>query len=165
MAWTVARRLVPYRLCAFASPVYLARRGAPLHPEDLARHDCVNFRYQSSGRTLPWPFRVGERTLEIVPSAAITADVGDAVTAVLSAGGGIGIAATFVAAPYVERGELVPVLSELAVDRSEITALWPESRRGSPNVRAFVALLGELFPSPAPWDVLVARTSRSSDPP
>jgi DNA-binding transcriptional LysR family regulator len=159
----IARRLAPYRLCAFAAPAYLAKRGTPRHPEDLVQHDCVNFRYQSSGRPLPWPFRVGERTLEIVPSATITVDVGDAVTAVLSAGGGIGVSATFVAAPYVERGELVPVLSEFAVDRSAITALWPESRRGSPGVKAFVAFLGELFPSPAPWDVLVAQTSGLSD--
>jgi hypothetical protein len=63
----------------------------------------------------------------------------------------------------VERGELVPVLSEFAVDRSAITALWPESRRGSPGVKAFVAFQGELFPSPAPWDVLVAQTSGLSD--
>jgi DNA-binding transcriptional LysR family regulator len=156
----IARRLAPYRLLRVCLTAYLAKRGTPRHPEDLVQHDCVNFRYQSSGRPLPWPFRVGERTLEIVPSATITADVGDAVTAVLSAGGGIGISATFVAAPYVERGELVPVLSEFAVDRSAITALWPESRRGSPNVKAFVAFLGELFPSPAPWDVRVAQASK-----
>jgi DNA-binding transcriptional LysR family regulator len=160
----IARRLAPYRLCAFASPAYLAKRGTPRRPEDLLQHDCVNLRYQNSGRTLRWPFRIGERTLEIVPSAIITADASDAVVAVLAAGGGIGIIATYVAAPYVERGELAPVLSEFAVDRSAVTALWPESRRGSPNVRTFVAFLSELFPSPAPWDVLVAQASRPPDP-
>ena len=158
----IARRLAPNRLCAFASPAYLARRGAPRYPDELVRHDCVNFRYQNSGQVLRWPFQVGERALEIVPSAAITADVSDAVTAVLVGGGGIGVVPTFIAAHRVERGELVPILSEFAVDRSTITALWPESRRGSPNVKAFVAFLGEVFPSPAPWDVLVARASGSS---
>lgn len=160
----IARRLAPNRFCAFASPSYLARRGAPRHPDDLARHDCVNFRYQNSGQLLRWPFRVGERTLEVLPNAAITADVSDAVTAVLVGGGGIGVVPTFIAAHHVERGSLVPILSEFAVDRSAITALWPESRRGSPNVKAFVAFLGEVFPLPAPWDVLVARASAPSDP-
>ena len=160
----IGRRLAPYRLCAFAAPTYLAKHGVPRHPEDLMRHDCVNFRYQNSGQVLRWPFQVGERTLELVPGASITADVSDAVTAILAAGGGIGVTATFIAAPHVERGELVPVLAEFAVDRSAITALWPESRRGSPNVKAFVAFLGELFPSPAPWDVLVAQAAKSSDP-
>jgi len=33
--------------------------------------------------------------------------------------------------------------------------VWPESRRSNPAVRAFVGFLQEIFPSPAPWDVLV----------
>ncbi|AIC29778.1 hypothetical protein IE4771_PB00043 (plasmid) [Rhizobium etli bv. mimosae str. IE4771] len=38
------------------------------------------------------------------------------------------------------------------MDRHHITALWPESRRGNPNVKAFVGFLAELFPEPTPWD-------------
>jgi DNA-binding transcriptional LysR family regulator len=60
-------------------------------------------------------------------------------------GGGIGVSATFIAAPYVARGELVPILSEFAVERHNITALWPESRRANPAVRAFLTLLQEIF--------------------
>lgn len=112
----------------------------------------TNFRYQSSGQSLRWTFRVGERTLEVMPDAGIIVDVSDAVAAVLAAGGGIGISPTFLAATYVRRGLLVPVLRDHAVERSNITALWPESRRGNPTVKAFVAYLAEIFPSPAPWD-------------
>jgi DNA-binding transcriptional LysR family regulator len=83
-------------------------------------------------------------------------DVSDAVAEVLAAGGGIGMSASFIAAPYVERGLLVPVLSQFSIDRSMITAVWPESRRASPNVKAFVAFLAEVFPSPAPWDASIA---------
>lgn len=148
----ISRQLAPHRVCAFASPDYLARRGTPRHPDELVQHDCVNFRYQSSGQSLRWPFRVGERTLEVMPDAGVTVDVSDAVAAVLAAGGGIGISPTFLAATYVRRGLLVPVLRDHAVERSNITALWPESRRGNPAVKAFVAYLAEIFPSPAPWD-------------
>jgi DNA-binding transcriptional LysR family regulator len=156
----ISRRLAPHRLCAFASPDYLTRRGTPRHPDELAGHDCVNFRYQSSGQALRWPFRVGGRELEIMSAAGIIVDVSDAVAAVLAAGGGIGISPTYVAASYVRRGELVPVLTEFAVERTTVTALWPENRRGSPNVRAFLTFLSEIFPSPAPWDVLIAQASR-----
>jgi DNA-binding transcriptional LysR family regulator len=65
--------------------------------------------------------------------------------ATLAAGGGIGISASFVAAPYVARGELVPVLSAFAVERHNITALCPESRRANPAVRAFLTLLQDVF--------------------
>lgn len=151
----ISRRLAPHRLCAFASPTYLEKRGTPRHPDDLVHHECVNFRFQSTGQALRWPFRVGVRTVELTPNAGIVTDFSDAVAAVLVAGGGIGISPTYIAAPYVERGMLAPVLQEFAVERSVMTALWPESRRGNPNVKAFLAFLGEVFPSPAPWDTLV----------
>ncbi|MBB6219385.1 hypothetical protein [Rhizobium leguminosarum] len=40
---------------------------------------------------------------------------------------------------FVARGELVPLLVDHWVERNHITALWSESRKGNPNVRAFVA--------------------------
>jgi DNA-binding transcriptional LysR family regulator len=61
------------------------------------------------------------------------------------------------AAPYVRRGELVPLLSEFLRPRSSITALWPESRRGSPNVKAFIAHLSDVFAPPTPWDAAVMQ--------
>jgi len=151
----ISRQLTRQRVCAFAAPAYLARRGVPLHPDDLAHHDCVNFRYQSSGQALRWPFNVDGRLVEVIPPPGITVDVSDAVAAVLVAGGGIGMSPTYVAARHVERGELVPVLAEFAVDRTTVTALWPESRNSSPIVRVFLTFLNEIFLSPTPWDVVV----------
>lgn len=144
----VSRGLAPIRLGAYASPAYLAARGTPTRPEDLALHDCVNFRYQTSGQLLQWRLRAGQRTVEFIPDAAIVVDVSDAVMEVLAAGGGIGMAASWVAAPYVQQGRLVPLLADCAVESSVITAVWPESRRANPAVKAFVAYLGELFPAP-----------------
>ncbi|MBW7970237.1 LysR family transcriptional regulator [Bradyrhizobium sp. BR 10289] len=134
----LSRRLSPLRLCAFASPAYLAARGTPAHPDDLAAHDTVNLRYQSSGQTFRWPFLAGGREIDILPPSGILVDASEAVVAILAAGGGIGISASFIAAPYVARGELVPVLADFAVERDTITALWPSSRRANPAVRAFL---------------------------
>ena len=72
-------------------------------------------------------------------------DASDALVAALVAGGGIGLTASFIAAPHVASGTLVPVLASYAVERHNITALWPESRRANPAVRAFLALLQDLF--------------------
>ncbi|MGJ5180945.1 LysR substrate-binding domain-containing protein [Bradyrhizobium oligotrophicum] len=139
----LGRRLAPLRLCAYASPRYLAARGTPAHPDELAAHDTVNLRYQSSGQTFRWPFRVGEREIEMVPASGITVDASEAVVAILVAGGGIGISASFIAAPHVARGQLVPILGDFAVERETITALWPSSRRTNPAVRAFLDYLVE----------------------
>ncbi|AJR26212.1 LysR family transcriptional regulator [Sphingobium sp. YBL2] len=134
----LSRRLAPLRLCAFAAPSYLAARGTPGHPDEIAAHDTVNLRFQSTGQLFRWPFRVGQREIEIVPPSGVIVDASEAVMATVMAGGGIGIIAAFIAEPYVARGELVPVLDGFAVERHGITALWPESRRSNPAVRAFI---------------------------
>jgi hypothetical protein len=53
------------RMITVAAPDYLARRPAPNTPEDLAAHECVRYRYQSSGRTARWVFQRDGRTLEV----------------------------------------------------------------------------------------------------
>jgi len=145
----MSRGLARTRVGAFASPAYVARRGAPGHPEQLKDHDCVNFRYQSSGQMLAWTFRVGGRTTEFTPDAGIVVDASDALAEVLAAGGGIGMLGSFISAPYVERGLLVPVLGKFAVEGAPITAVWPGSRNASPNLKAFLSFLEEVFPAPA----------------
>jgi DNA-binding transcriptional LysR family regulator len=141
----LSRKLAPLRLCCFASPAYLAERGTPAHPDDLASHDTITLRYQSTGQPLQWPFRIGGRVVEIIPPSKITTDTSEALIAMLAADGGIGMGASFVTAPYVARGDLIPVLGDFAVERSGITALWPESRRTNPAVRAALEMLQEAF--------------------
>ncbi|MCD1619243.1 LysR family transcriptional regulator [Salipiger marinus] len=141
----LSRKLAVQTLCCFASPDYLAARGEPRCPADLEAHETVALRYQSSGMLMPWPFRTGDRTTEILPEAAITVDASDALIQALLAGAGIGMTSTLLAAPHVARGTLVPVLGAFAVERSAITAIWPESRRSTPSVRAFLDFLQAEF--------------------
>lgn len=142
----LSRKLAPYRLGCYAAPAYLAARGAPLHPDDLEGHDLVNLRYQSTGRHYRWPFRFNGREIEFAPNAKILVDTSDGVVASAAAGGGICASASFIAADYVSRGLLVPVLTAFSVERHNITAVWPESRRTNPAVRAFLTLLQEMSP-------------------
>ncbi|WP_298368062.1 LysR family transcriptional regulator [Azospirillum sp.] len=139
----LSRKLSPHRLCCYASPDYLAATGMPTHPDDLQAHETVNLRYQSSGQLFRWPFRVGDRDIEIVPPSAIIVDASEAVIATVAAGAGIGMATSFMATPWVKRGGLVPVLADFAVERHNITAVWPQSRRTNPAVRAFLTMLTE----------------------
>jgi DNA-binding transcriptional LysR family regulator len=141
----ISRRLSPHRLCCYASPDYLALRGTPEHPDELEAHETVNLRYQNTGQVFRWPFRIGDRDIEIVPSSGVIADASEAVVATIAGGAGIGMATAFMAAPWVKRGELIAILSDFAVERHNITAVWPESRRTNPAVRAFVDHLIELF--------------------
>lgn len=140
----ISRRLSPHRLCCYAAPDYLAKHDAPTHPDDLADHETINLRYQSTGQMFRWPFRIGDREIEIVPPSNIIIDTSEGVMATIAAGAGIGMGTSFVANAWVKSGRLVPVLSDFTVERENITALWPESRRANPAVRAFLKMLIEL---------------------
>jgi DNA-binding transcriptional LysR family regulator len=84
-------------------------------------------------------------------------DSSDAVAAIVLSGGGIGISPTYIAAPLVERGELIPILKEFVTHRFDIIAFWPESRRGNPGVKAFVSFLSESISDPTAWDMIYDR--------
>jgi DNA-binding transcriptional LysR family regulator len=141
----LSRKLSPHRLCCYASPAYLAASGTPRHPDELQSYETVNLRYQSSGQLFRWPFRIAERDVEIVPPSSIVVDASEAVISTVAAGSGIGMASSFMATSWVKRGDLVPVLSDFAVERHNITAVWPQSRRTNPAVRAFLNMLTEAF--------------------
>ncbi|MGF9566930.1 LysR substrate-binding domain-containing protein [Neorhizobium sp. BT27B] len=141
----LSRRLSPHRLCCYASPGYLATHGTPMHPDELGGHETVNLRYQGTGQLFRWPFRIEHRDIEIVPSSGVIVDASEAVIETIAAGGGIGMCANFMATPWVSRGQLIPVLSDFAVERHNVTAVWPENRRSNPAVRAFLDELIERF--------------------
>ncbi|WKW34495.1 hypothetical protein KIH13_13235 [Pseudomonas viridiflava] len=106
-------------------------------------HETVSLRYQSTGQVFRWPIRIGDKEIEILPSSSLIVDASEAVIVAIAAGAGIGMAASFMAAPWVKRKELIPILSDFAIDRHNITALWPASRRTNPAVRAFLDVLIE----------------------
>jgi DNA-binding transcriptional LysR family regulator len=140
----LSRRLLPYTLCCYASPDYLALRGTPRSPDELAGHDTISLRYQSSGQAFKWPFRMGDKEIEFSPSSGIIVDASEVVMATIALGAGVGMVASFMAETWVRRQALIPILSEFAVERQNITAIWPESRRTNPAVRAFLDMLVEV---------------------
>ncbi len=53
----VSQKLISSPWCAYATPDYLARRGTPRHPDELARHDLIGFRNAGTGRADTWRFQ------------------------------------------------------------------------------------------------------------
>lgn len=159
----IAFPLAPNIVSAYASPDYIKRRGMPRLPSELDSHDLVRIRYQSSGQIMKWHFRDEDEVIELMPEAAITVNSPEAVLAILSEGGGIGMLPSFLAITPVSHGLLVPVMPERWVVRHNIMAFWPESRRGNPGVRAFNSFLREIIPDPAPWNVSFTSKKRADE--
>ncbi|MBB3224090.1 LysR family transcriptional regulator [Pseudoduganella umbonata] len=143
----VAHKLEDATVGIFATPDYLARRGVPQWPDDLSRHDCLQFIQPTTGRPMPWLLKMpdGEEIDHVFRSRFRVFD--DALGCVSLGLGGGGLFQTyhFIAAAAVARGELVEVLREYGGRSRRFSVIHPRNRHMSARVRAFVEfMLGEL---------------------
>jgi len=137
----VVRRAAPIVLQLFASPLYLARRGAPRTEAELSGHDWVEFK---SG---PQRARVGAgrgRPPGPVRRARIACDDLLFARHALRAAAGIGLLPTFVAEPDVAAGTLVRVLPHLERKGGYLHFVTPGRRHVPPKVTAFRDLILEV---------------------
>jgi DNA-binding transcriptional LysR family regulator len=118
-----------------ASPDYLARRGAPQTPADLAKHDCI-LGPGLSGRT-GWRFTRSGRTTSVAAEGPIKVASADGVVACAKVGLGIALASRWMCRAELDAGELVAILSDYQLDWVELHAVYPGGRRPSLKVRAF----------------------------
>jgi DNA-binding transcriptional LysR family regulator len=120
---------------AVASPAYLARRGTPQTPADLAGHDCI-LGPGLSGRT-GWNFSRSGRATSVTVEGPIKVASAAGVVACAQAGLGIALASRWMCRAELEAGELVAILSDYQLDWVELHAVYPAGRRPSLKVRAF----------------------------
>ncbi|WP_314973007.1 LysR family transcriptional regulator [Comamonas testosteroni] len=134
----VARRLGPFRFILAASPAYLAERGVPLTPADLAGHTSLRYRFLNSGKLEEW-------TLPGLPAMPIALVCNNMEAMLGAAVSGLGLAymPDFLARDALARGELQQVLAQQLTHSGQFSALWPSSRQLSPKVRAFVDCASE----------------------
>lgn len=143
----VSRTLAQTRIVACASPGYLARRGAPAHPRDLANHDIVAYTYWSDGDL--WRFRgpEGEATVRTRPH--IQANNGDTCRAIALAHQGVILQPDFLVHDDLRRGDLVELLPGWRSLDLSIHAVVPTRRQLPPKVRRLIDFLVEALREPA----------------
>ena len=84
----IARRLASTRRVVCASPGYLAARGTPLHPDDLANHDGIALDSLTGNRG--WRFTQGKQDFTVPVRTRVR--VNDTEGAVAAATAGVGLA-------------------------------------------------------------------------
>lgn len=137
----VAKKLGDSRTVLVASPAYLARRGTPKHPDDLADHDLITFNF--SRQCDEWPFQIGnERVCYPAHGRAMVGD-GESATHLALAGQGITKLGIFHIIDHIRAGRLVPVLDEFNSGELEtVSAVYVGHAGPLPaRVRAFIDFL------------------------
>ncbi|KRC76316.1 HTH-type transcriptional regulator DmlR [compost metagenome] len=142
----VSRPLGTYRLQLVASPGYLARRGTPKVPADLAHHACLQHKFPSTGKFEPWPFKRAEDEPGWALPASMVCNTSAALMDVALAGLGIACLPDFLVRQAIGRGELVPVMDACVEHQGTFRLLWPSSKHLAPKLRVFIDFMGaELF--------------------
>ena len=133
----------------FAAPAYLARRGTPATPEDLADHECVLFR-PLDGRN-EWMLNgPGGEECSVDVAGRIGGSDFAFLHSVLRAGAGIGIMPSFLANTAVAEGTLQRVLPDWSRPSGTLYVVYPSSRHTPRKVIAFRDFVLEHFGQPVP---------------
>jgi LysR family transcriptional regulator for bpeEF and oprC len=141
----IARRVGLVHVATCAAPSYLARHGQPIHPRDLANHQCINFFSPLTGKTLDWDFsKDGERIQEPF-SGPIAINDANGYLAAAQAGLGVAQIPAFVLKESMDRGLLEPVLGGWFSDPVPLQVVYPQRQHLSNKVRVFVDWIAELF--------------------
>ena len=143
----IGRVLAPCASVLVASPAYLASRGVPQSPGDLAAHRCLT--YANFGKST-WTLSRGAEQVQVGVSSHFSANEATALLRAALAGGGLALQPTYLANPHLADGSLQRVLPDWTLPDMAIYALYTSRRHLSPAVRAFLDFLVDRFAA-TPW--------------
>ena len=138
----IAVRIGPdWRLVVVASPGYLARHGAPLHPKDLVDHDCINMRQAAAGGLYAWEFSRDGQDLRVRVEGQLT--FSDSYAMIDAALGGFGIAyiPEDIIARHIAAGDVVRLLEEWSPVFAGYYIYYPSRRQNLPAFKVIVDAL------------------------
>ncbi len=135
------RVMGPMRVAVIGAPAYFARRRPPRTPDDLARHNCVQYRRAADGAMFEWPFERDGKSERISVDGRII--VNDTDLAVRAAVDGLGIAYTIesLADPFLRSGQLVRVLEDWSPSFEGLFLYYPGHRQVPVALRALIDML------------------------
>ncbi len=146
----VARRIAAVQAVVVASPAYLEKHGTPRIPGDLAAHEFLLRSGSVGDESLR--FRAGRRWISVRVKARFRADNGEALLAAAIAGVGLTPMPTFLVAPAIESGELVPLLVDYPMPEAGLYLVRPPGAHVPAKVRALTEALVERFGGEPWWD-------------
>ena len=132
----VARRLGEVRRVLVASRDYVARRGAPASPADIAEHDII---FTSLRRVTPeWRFQHQGRESVVHLSPRLMVNEIDAVLLALKAGRGLARVLTYQVADDLAEGRVVRLLRDYESAPLPVHLVVASAKYMAPKLRAFI---------------------------
>jgi DNA-binding transcriptional LysR family regulator len=158
----VGRHLATVPRFLVASPAYLARRGMPADPADLAAHDVVRFAW-TPGTTLDL-FK-GEKQVRVKTAGRFRSNNALAIREALALGGGIGVCPEWLIDDLLDSGGLVRVLEGWSAGSQDLYLLCPSRRHQPLRTRMFLDFAAGKFTSLRGFDPPAHPRNRPSSHP
>lgn len=140
----VARHIASNRRLLCASPAYLAARGMPKVPNDLARHNCIGIRQGEEAYGV-WRLTSGRgrhaRTESVKTRGNLATNDGEIAVNWALEGHGVLMRAEWDINRYLRSGRLVQVLPQYFTPDADIYAVYPQRHQLAARVQAFVDFL------------------------
>lgn len=149
----VARLLAPNRRLLCAAPAYLAKRGVPITPHDLAKHNCIGIRQGDEAYGV-WKLTSGSgatrKTETVKIRGSLTTNDGEIAVKWALDGHGILLRAEWDIQQYLLEGKLVQVLPNCETANADIFAVYSQRHQMSNRIRAFVDFIAKELAAPEP---------------
>lgn len=128
----VAVRIGPeVRMIVVGAPSYFADHPPPRTPHDLAEHQCINLRLQSSGALYPWEMEKDGRELRVRVEGQLAFNDVTMITRAAKAGFGLGFVMEDRVQDEIAAGELVTVLDDWCPPFPGYHLYYPSRRQPS----------------------------------
>ncbi|PRZ49729.1 LysR family transcriptional regulator [Paraburkholderia fungorum] len=128
-----AKQVGTLRRVVFGTPSYFAARGYPIHPSDLASHDCI-LRQHAERET--WTFNRAGGAVEVTGRFRSASAL--ACNAAAAAGAGIGRAPIFQVQKLLDAAQVVTVLDAFEPEPVPVHLVWSAGRPVARRIRALI---------------------------
>ncbi|TIT56334.1 MAG: LysR family transcriptional regulator, partial [Mesorhizobium sp.] len=126
------------RQLAVCAPAYRDRFGEPAHPSELAARRCIGWRPAPGVAPYRWEFAVDGKEFSVAVAPEITTNDMTLMIRLAVAGAGITFGMERSFRPWLDRGELVPILESYCPRFAGFYLYYPGRRNLAPKLRALV---------------------------
>lgn len=140
----VAVRLTPSLKAAYSgAPAYFDAHGRPEHPQDLAKHSCIRYRFITANRIADWGFQENGNALTVFIPNSLVFDSFQSIVQAAVDGHGIGWSLRDVVTNEISLGQLETVLDDYASDYPPFYLYFTEHVRHMEILRVFIDFMQE----------------------
>ncbi|MBV1786989.1 LysR family transcriptional regulator [Marinobacterium sp. D7] len=138
----IARPLQPYRMLICASPDYLARRGMPRHPRELATHSCLALNASTHTR---WRMNGPDGPISVPVGSRLQLNNGQALRTAALNGLGVVMQPEVLMAQDLAAGRLVQLFPDHELPSRPMHLVYLPDRYRMPKLRSFIEFTLERF--------------------